>query len=843
MLYFKQDEPFWSIPEPDVMKRLETSPGGLTASEAARRIESYGPNLILKTRKKGVLLEFLEQYKSPIILLLLFAAVLSFFLGDRTDTIIILVIVFLSGLLSFWQQHHATRAMEELLALVKAKASILRDGAPRDVLLEEVVPGDVVLLYGGSVIPADCLLLEHKDLFVDEAVLTGESFPVEKEDGVLQADTPLSGRLNSLFMGTHVVSGSGKAVVVQTGKETAFGQISERLMLKPPITEFERGIQHFGYLLMEVTLLLVVAVFAINVYFHRPVLESFLFSMALAVGLTPQLLPAIISVNLAQGARQMAAKKVIVKRLDAIEDFGSMDILCSDKTGTLTEGLVQLHSALGSDGQERDKVAYFAYLNAFFQVGYKNPIDSALTEQARPVSGFTKLDEIPYDFIRKRLSILLAQGGQKLLITKGAFDGVLSVCTSVELPDGTSRPLPDLEGQLRELYTDQTKAGFRVLGVAYKDYTGGDVIRKEDETALTFLGLLLLFDPPKSDAAASILELCRLGVSFKMITGDSQFTAIHAWQEIGLPAPRVLASAELHLITDEAFPRRAVETDIFAEVEPSQKEHLIHVLRQAGHVIGFMGDGINDGPALHAADVGISVNTAVDVAKEAASIVLLEKGLDVLAAGVHEGRRTFANTIKYVFMATSANFGNMFSMAGASLFLPFLPLLPTQILLTNLLTDLPEMTIATDSVDRELTERPQRWDLGFIRRFMVIFGLVSSVFDYMTFGVLLLVLHATVAQFRTGWFLESVASAALIVLVVRTRHLFYKSRPGKYLIVATAAVVVLTLLLPYSPLAGLFQFTHLPPVFFAALVVILFLYATGAEMAKKMFYRRYQGGL
>ena len=838
MAYFKTGEPFWSMEAADVTKRLQASSDGLTASEAAKRTEAYGPNLLRPTKKKGVLLEFLTQFKSPLILLLLFAAVLSFFLGDSTDSIIILIIVFLSGLLSFWQEHHASSAMAKLLAMVQTRTNVVRDGKPVDILLEEVVPGDVVLLAGGDVIPADCLLLEHKDLFVDEAALTGESYPVEKEAGVLPADTPLAQRLNALFMGTHVISGAGKARVVETGKETAFGQISESLQVKPPETEFESGIRHFGYLLLEVTLVLVIAVFAINVFFQRAVLESFLFSMALAVGLTPQLLPAIVSVNLAQGARQMAAKKVIVKRLAAIEDFGSMDVLCSDKTGTLTEGSVQLNSALGVDGQKWDKVALFAYLNAFFQVGYKNPIDSALTAQSRDVSGFQKLDEIPYDFIRKRLSILVTQAGRQLLITKGAFDQVLSVCSNVEFPDGTVRPLSGVGTQVRDLYTEQSKAGFRALGVAYKDFSSGKIIKKEDETEMTFLGILLLFDPPKPDVITAIQELNHLGVNLKMITGDNQFTALHVWQQIGLPAPRVLTGADLLQIPATALPLRAAATDIFAEVEPNQKERLILAIRKAGHVVGFLGDGINDGPALHAADVGISVNTAVDVAKEAASIVLLEKGLDVLAAGVHEGRRTFANTIKYVFMATSANFGNMFSMAGASLFLSFLPLLPTQILLTNLLTDLPEMTIATDTVDLELVEGPQRWNIGFIRRFMVTFGLLSSVFDYMTFGVLLLVLHATTNQFRTGWFLESVVSASLIVLVVRTRHLFYKSRPSIYLIIATGVVILLTLLLPYSPLANIFQFTHLPPIFLAAMVVILVLYVAGAEAAKKWFYSR-----
>ncbi|HHY94517.1 MAG TPA: magnesium-translocating P-type ATPase, partial [Firmicutes bacterium] len=692
---------YWSLPVAEVMRRLETSPDGLSADEAAYRLKAHGPNLLRPVHRTSVVMEFLGQFKSPFILLLIFAAGLSFFLQSTTDAGIIVSIVLLSGLLSFWQEHKSSDAMAKLLALVQAKARVLREATPQDITVEEVVSGDVVLLSAGDVIPADCLLLEHKDLFVDEAVLTGESYPVEKRSEAVTAETPLAQRTNVLFMGTHVSSGTGKAVAVQTGRATAFGQISEHLKVKAPETEFERGIRLFGYLLMQVTLVLVFSVFSINVYLHRPLLEAFLFALALAVGLTPQLLPAIISINLAQRAGHMAKQQVIVKRLAAIENLGSMDVLCSDKTGTITEGVMHLHSAVDVLGREWNQVRQYAYLNASLQSGYKNPIDAAITQEPRDVTGYTKLDELP-DFIRRRLSVLVQHGDRLLLITKGAFNQVFAVCTTVAFPDGTIKNLAEMAETIRGFYAVQSQSGFRVLGVACKEMADNHHITKDDETGLTFLGFLLFHDPPKTGVMEAIQRLRELGVSFKIVTGDNQYAARYIWQQIGLPAPVVLTGSEMQEISSAALPVRAAATDIFAEVEPGQKERIILALQRAGHVVGYLGDGINDSPALYAADVGMSVNTAVDVAKEAAAFVLLEKDLNVLAAGILEGRRTFANTLKYVFMATSANFGNMFSMAGASLFLPFLPLLPTQVLLTNLLTDMPEMTIATDAVDQEL---------------------------------------------------------------------------------------------------------------------------------------------
>lgn len=832
-------KPFWSIPASLLLQQLQITPQGLTSDEANQRLARYGFNLLKPKKRSDALTLFLTQFKSPIILILLFAAGLSLFLHDPVDAIIILMIVLVSGLLGFWQERGAVHAVEKLLAIVQIKATVLREGASVEIPIEEIVPGDIVILNAGDVIPGDCLLLDSKDLFVDEATLTGETYPAEKAVGVLPADTPLGKRTNSLFMGTHVVSGNAKALAIHTGKETEFGKVSERLKLRPPETEFERGVRRFGYLLMEVTFVLVIAIFAINVYFKRPVLESFLFALALAVGLTPQLLPAIISINLSHGARRMANQKVIVKRLASIENFGSMNVLCSDKTGTLTEGSVQLHSVLNVHGNESEKVLLYAYLNASYETGFKNPSDEAIRNY-RPIdiSSFQKQDEVPYDFVRKRLSILVSRGKQNVIITKGALENVLLACSSVEITEGTSVEIAEMEEQVRQRFEEISQKGFRILGIAYRDLGPASFITKDHEIDMTFLGYLIFFDPPKPGIVETIGQLKGLGVSLKMITGDNHLVADRIGQEVGLGHSRMITGPKLREMSDEALLKSVNEMEIFAEVEPNQKERIIFALRKTGNVVGYMGDGINDATALHTADVGISVERAVDVAKEAADIVLLEKDLGVLVQGVKEGRRTFANTLKYVFMATSANFGNMFSMAGASLFLPFLPMLPKQILLTNLLTDFPEMTIATDRVDREMVEKPQRWDIKFIRHFMILFGSVSSIFDFLTFGVLLFILRSTADQFRAGWFLESVISASLVVLVVRSRKPFFKSKPGKYLLLATLLIVGITLLFPFTPLGPVFGFGPLPISFLLFMGVIVILYIIAAEISKKVFYKR-----
>ena len=829
---------FWSLSVSEALQKLDSVQEGLTSNEARARLSRYGANLLRPPKRSDALTLLFSQFKSPIILILVFATGMSFFLRDPADAFIILFIVLFSGILGFWQERGAASAVQKLLSIVRIKTAAARDGQPKEIPVEEIVPGDIVILKAGDIVPGDGLIVEAKDLFIDEAMLTGETFPAEKSEAALPAQTPLSRRTNALWMGTHVVSGFARMLIVNTGKETEFGKVSQRLKLRPQETEFERGIRSFGYFLLEVTIVLVLAIFAINVYLARPVLESMLFSLALAVGLTPQLLPAIISINLSHGAKRMAQKKVVVKRLASIENFGSMNVFCSDKTGTLTEGIVRVQSACDVDGAPSEKVLLFAYINASFETGFTNPIDEAVrNHRSFDLSGYAKQDEIPYDFLHKRLSILILQGDTHLLITKGAMLNVLEVCSSVETKEGSVVDIAPLRDRIQGHFEEFSNKGFRTLAVAYKNMGPESRIGKDQVASMTFLGFLVLFDPPKPNLLETIKNLNKLGVTLKVITGDNHLVAANISKQIGLSDTKILTGTDLNLLSDAALIQRAPNVDVFAEIEPNQKERIIIALRKAGNVVGYMGDGINDASAIHAADVGISADGAVDVAKDAADIVLLEKDLGVLVQGVREGRTTFANTLKYVFMATSANFGNMFSMAGVSLFLPFLPLLPKQILLMNLMTDFPEMTIATDSVDEEMVNYPRRWDIKAIRKFMITFGIVSSVFDYLTFGALLLLLHATQVQFRTGWLVESVVSASLIVLVIRSRKPFFKSRPGKYLLLTTLTVFAAALMLPFTPVSMLFGISPLPLSFFMVIGLIVGLYIVTAEMIKNIFYK------
>ncbi len=830
---------WWATDLGELLRETGSGSDGLSGAEAAARLRRHGRNALREEGAAHVVPLLWRQISSPVVLILIAAACLSFALHDATDGIIILIIVLISALLGFWQEFRAATAVASLKKLVAVQTDVLRDGVIARVALTEVVPGDVVMLSAGSSVPADGRLLEARDLFVNEATLTGETFPVEKMPGAVPVDTPLARRVNALFQGTHVVSGVGRMLVVRSGRDTQFGAIADRLQLRPEETDFERGVRRFGMLLIRVTLIMVILIFGFNVYLHRPVLDSFLFALALAVGLTPELLPAIISVNLARGAQRMAARKVIVKRLVSIENFGSMNVLCSDKTGTLTEGTVKLDAALDAEGGSSARVLRLAGLNAAFQTGFNSPIDAAILAAAgQPATDIRRLDEIPYDFTRKRLSVLVEMEAQPVMLTKGALTQVLAACTALELPNGDAVPIdaPRHEALLAQ-YAAFSARGVRTLGLAIRNLPGRTTIAREDEAGMRFVGFLLFADPPKSGIAHTIEELRGLGVALKIITGDNPLVAQAVAAQVGLSGAKILSGQALRQVSDDALPQRARDTDIFAEVEPNQKERIIRALRKAGQVVGYMGDGINDAPALHAADVGLSVQGAADVAKQAADIVLLEPDLAVLADGVREGRVTFANTQKYVFMATSANFGNMFSMAGASLLLPFLPLLPKQILLTNLLTDLPEMTIATDRVDAQAVERPLRWDLRFIRRFMIRFGLLSSVFDYLTFALLYCVLQASPELFRIGWFVESVVSAALVVLVVRTRRPFWQSPPSRALALATLGVVSAAVVLPYTPLGAVFGFPPLPWLFLALMGLIVAGYIGAAEILKRSFYK------
>ncbi|MGZ5001024.1 MAG: magnesium-translocating P-type ATPase [Methylomonas sp.] len=831
---------FWDMTISALLAQLQSREQGLSQQEAEVRLKRYGHNRLHNHQAVGAWRLFLAQFKSSIILILLFATGLSFYLHDKLDASIILGIILISALLGFWQEKGAADAVGKLLALVQIKSSVLRNGVQQELPVEQVVPGDVVALQAGDIIPADCRLLTSDNLFVDEAILTGESYPAEKSVGEVAANTVLSQRHNCLWMGSHVESGSATALVVATGVRSEFGQLSARINVQAPETEFERGIRRFGYLLMEVTLILVILIFAVNVYLDKPVMESFLFALALAVGLTPQLLPAVISINLAHGAKRMAEQKVIVKQLTAIENFGSMNVLCSDKTGTLTLGSVQLKNTLDLSGNASDKVARYAYLNSVFETGFKNPIDQAVRDfKTFDIDRDGKLDEIPYDFHRKRLSMLVKEGGDSVLICKGALDNILAVCGEAENENGELQSLDSVKDAILQRYADYSRQGYRTLGLAYKPLPGCRSLAKTDEAGLRFLGFLNFFDPPKPDCAETIDMLQQQGVTLKIITGDNRLVAEAVAEQLGLGGGKLMTGGEIASISESALIHQVAKVNLFAEVEPNQKERIIVALKKAGFVVGYMGDGINDVSALHAADVGISVDSAADVAKETAQIVLLEKNLRVLLQGIREGRVTFANTLKYVFMATSANFANMFSMAGASMFLSFLPLLPKQILLTNLLTDFPEMTIATDRVDEDLLSKPRRWDIKFIRRFMVVFGVISSIFDFLTFAVLL-GWQVPVEQFRTGWLTESVVSAALIVFVVRSHLPLFRSRPGHYLMLATMLTLVFTLLLPYTPAAGALGLQALPLSMLGILGLIVLLYMLSAELAKRAFYRHFE---
>jgi Mg2+-importing ATPase len=698
-----------------------------------------------------------------------------------------------------------------------------------------------VLLSAGSLIPADGVVLEARDLFVSQAALTGEAFPVEKLSGTSAADATLAERTHCAFMGTSVRSGTGRVLIVKTGAATTYGAIAERLRLRPPETDFERGIRQYGYLLMRIMLLLVLLVFAANVFLDRPPIESLLFALALAVAISPELLPAIIEVTLARGARDMAAHGAIVRRLSSIENLGSMDVLCTDKTGTLTEGVLTLAAACDAAGKSSDAVLRLAFWNASLQTGLASPLDDAIlqAERARAAhfDAAPKLDEIPFDFVRKRVSVVVqpAGAGEALIVTKGAFGNVLEACVRVRDGGREGALEANVRARLEERFAAWSRQGQRVLAVATRSVPARARYERSEESAMTFEGFLLFLDPPKADIAQTLAALERLGVSIKVITGDNHLVTAQLAEAIGLDGSRLTSGRELAELHDDALGRVAAESGLFAEVDPHQKERIILALKKLGHVVGFLGDGINDAPALHAADVGISVDQAVDVAKEAADIVLLEHDLEALRRGIEQGRSSFANTLKYISITTSANFGNMLSMAAASLFLPFLPLLAKQILLNNLLSDIPFMAIPSDRVDRERIVRPGRWQIRPIRNFMLGFGLISSAFDGLTFGALWLLSRGEPALFRTGWFLESLLTELAIVFVVRTRLPLLKSRPGTLLLVSALAVSALALALPWLPGRGWFEFVPLPGPVLATLLAITAAYAGASELAKRRF--------
>jgi len=821
----------------------KTAPTGLTSTEAAQGLASVGPNRLDAKQGQPLVVQFLSRLRNPLVLILLAASAISVASGEIGNFVIILTMVLLSVTLDFVQEHRANRAAERLRDSVALRATVWRDGHSVQLLLAELVPGDVVSLAAGDRVPADGWVIEADDFFVNQGLLTGEAYPVEKSIAVpAAAATELDQATNAVFMGTSVVSGSAKVCLARTGSRTALGEVAESIVHQPPPTAFEIGMHRFGMLVMRVTVLLVLFVLFINVWLHRPLLESFLFAVALAVGLTPELLPMVTSVTLSRGAIRMAAKRVIVKRLASIQNLGSMDVLCTDKTGTLTEAKIRLEHCVDPLGQPSERVHLLAYLNSAFESGLRSPLDEAvLAYKTLDLSAWKKVDEVPFDFERRRVSVLVVRGDERWLVVKGAPDDVIALCQSSEQgPDGATVPLgADLKAALTERCHDFERQGLRVLAVAWRRVDAAHAHADlRDETELVFAGFAAFIDPPKESAKEALVALAQRGVAVKIVTGDSELVTQHLCSLLGVPVKGVLTGHEIAAMDDAALRARVGRTKLFCRVNPAQKNRVILALKARGHVVGYLGDGINDAPSLRSADVGITVDSGADVAKEVADMILLDRDLRVLHEGVVEGRRTFSNIMKYIMMGTSSNFGNMVSMAGAALFLPFLPMLPTQILLNNILYDLSEVALPLDEVDAADVRHPRVLDMAFIQRFMWFFGLISSLFDFLTFYVLLRLLDAHEAQFRTGWFIESLVTQVLVIFVIRTRGAPWASRPSRMLVGTSLGVVALALLLPWSPLGPEFGFVTPPPAFFVLLPVMVLAYLVMVELAKRFFYKR-----
>ncbi len=834
--------------------------GGLTSAEAGEHLRSDGPNAIGGSGRRTRLAILVSQVASPLVLILVGASLVSLVVGDEVNASIILAIVVISAALGFIQEARSETAVAALQARLTLRATVVRDGEQREIPIHDVVRGDLVILGAGDIVPADGRVLEANHLYIDEASLTGESAPATK--------TPREGTLDPareadhdglVFFGTSVVSGTGRAVITATGTRTSYGAIAQRLAERAPENDFQRGVRTFGSLIFRVTAILVIAVLVINVALHRPILESLLFAIALAVGLTPELLPAIVTLNLTQGAHALASYGVLVKRLPAIQNLGSVTVFATDKTGTLTEGRLALVRAVGIDDEDEDEAAQtleLAYLNSHFQTGFTNPLDAALlsgTPEPADLGSYRKLAELPYDFSRRLLSVVVQRDGEPpLLVTKGAPEAVMLRAAKVR-EDHSARPIATAEHErLAKLVDTASADGFRLVAVGSRALapedlrapaTGGAGAGLDDaarlERDLVFEGVILFSDPPKSGVGDTIAELARQGVALKVVTGDNELVARHVAAQVGLTVEGVLTGAEMRALSHPALIARARRTTLFTRVDPDQKLQVIRALHDSGAVVGYLGDGINDAPALHTADVGISVDNATDVARSAADIILLEPSLEAISRGVIEGRRTFANTLKYIRMGTSSNFGNMLSMTGAALLLPFLPMTPGQILLNNLIYDASQTAIPTDTIDPDVGAVPARWDVHAIQRFMLIFGPISSIFDYVTFGLLLLALGVNERAFHTGWFIESLFTQVLVVLVIRTRRSpFWLSRPSPQLLAAIVGALALAVIIPLSPLGGVLGLTGLPPVYWVLLILVVAAYLALVELAKRRFEPR-----
>ena len=836
-----------------VLKGLTSQLNGLSTTEANSRLKQFGTNEIAREKRQSALMRLLGNINNPLVLLLVALGVLSFLTGDQRATVVIFVMVVLGVVLRFFQEMRADHAAEKLQAMVSNTATLVRDGKEEEVSLKMVVPGDIIRLAAGDMVPADVRVLSAKDLFLNQATLTGEALPVEKKAAQTSADVqnPLD-LPNICFLGSNVESGSATAVVIHTGDRTYFGSLAASIVGQRQLTSFDKGVNKFTWLMIYFIAVMVPAVFLINGLSKHNWLDAFLFAMAVAVGLTPEMLPMIVTVNLSKGALAMARKKVIVKRLNAIQNFGAMDVLCTDKTGTLTQGKIVLEKHLDVHGNPSEKVLHYGYLNSYHHTGLKNLLDEAilnheeLEERLNVNKKYRKIDEIPFDFVRRRMSVVVEdETGLNTLICKGAVDEVMSLCTRVEVKGEVIEVLPEHDAKRRQLADDLNGQGFRVIALAYKTMPNAPdepVYSVKNESDLILLGFLAFLDPPKDTATEALKRLHSLNVDVKVLTGDNEIITAHICKEVGMPVEHLLLGSQIETMSEAELAEAASTTSVFARLVPAHKERIIRTLQSKGHVLGFLGDGINDAPALKAADVGISVDSAVDIAKESSDIILLENSLLVLEQGVLEGRRVFGNIVKYIKMAASSNFGNMFSVVGASAFLPFLPMLPIQVLINNLLYDFSQTTIPTDEVDADWLTKPRQWRIDKILRFILFIGPISSIFDYLTFYLMLYVFNCwdNPALFHTGWFVESLFTQTLIIHIIRTNKIpFIQSRASWPLIFTSVIIVAVGAWLTVSPLANTLGFVPLPPRYWLFLALMLLGYAILTQVVKTWFIRRF----
>ncbi|MFH1638720.1 MAG: magnesium-translocating P-type ATPase [Chloroflexota bacterium] len=842
-----KNEEILRLPIEDVLGLLDTSQAGLTLEEVESRLETYGPNDIVQRKERTAIIEFLSHFRNPLVLLLVAAALISSLLGEHVNSTIIFIMVLGSVILDFLQKYRAEKAADELRKRVATIASVLRDASRQDIEVTELVPGDIIFLAAGDIVPADARVISAKDFFVDQSALTGESFPAEKIPGPLREKdlADINTWNNYLFMGTSVATGTSVAVIVKTGAATQYGAIIRKIVGRRADTEFERGLRRFGFLIMQVTFVLVLFVFFVNALLKRDIMQSMLFSVALAVGMTPELLPMILSINLSKGAISMSKKGVIVKRLSSIQNFGSMDVLCTDKTGTLTENRVTVILHVDIEGNNDEKVFLYSFLNSSYQTGLRSPLDDAVLKHKEvDITNYRKIDEIPFDFVRRRTSVVVNEGQVRFILTKGAPEQVVAACSYYELGKQVSDLNVPARREIRKIYRRLSSEGFRILGIAYKKVNEDrEVYSVHDESKMVFLGFLAFIDPPKETAKESLDLLKNVSIELKVLTGDNELVTKNICEQLGFDIKQIVLGNRIDRLNDDALAMIVEEANIFARVTPAQKNRIINAIKGNGHVVGFLGDGINDTPSMKVADVSISVENAVDIAKEAADIILLHKDLKVLEEGVLEGRKTFVNTLKYIMMGMSSNFGNMLSAAAASLFLPFLPMLPVQVLLNNFLYDLSQLTIPTDSVDIEFIQTAKKLDITFIRKFMMFFGPISSMYDLLTFFVLLYVFRAPEQLFQTAWFVESLFTQTLVIFAIRTMRVpFLKSRSSRFLVWNIAGVLFLALMIPFTPIGDYFQFVHLPVKFMAILAVFILTYLMLVEVVKIWFYRRYAFG-